>query len=383
MKMKQLAKRLILGTILVLSLTCIGKSNNQVLAATVENGFSLNPYTISTGTNEDINSATMYHFTSDGSTLVPLTVEQSSSLVLDMHVTNPGFVILELYKGDNKNSLPTNLPCQCTSDRGSRGALQVYLEKGSYLLKFPQNTYDVTARLFHNDGRKLKNTDIAVAYCDHLHPSYFTYQAAKSGYLTISEAFLKNTTSSLAVILCDETGKELTNINIIDTLTPSDVCYIVKKGKTYKLKLYALDVNGVDYYQIQTRFTEKKDTAGTSKKKATELKFNSKASGVIYYEDSINKADWFKFTVSKKQRVQIQYTSMIPSGNLYLTICDSKGNILVENYALNNSNSEGAFEIRNANHTSKLPKGTYYLKITKNDPKVSGYYTVKVSKYSD
>lgn len=367
--------------LVVLYLVLWGK--DAVFAATDIREVSIEPCVMTEGTQAEIDGISAYEFTSDGQTLVPVIIRQDGFLVMDVQIEIPGIIIVERFQEPGGNTLPDSFPCRCTVEQRKTGVLKMYLKKGTYYFRFPENTYRVRARAYVNNGKKMKDSDTLAGYCNHLQTSLFSYKATKTGYLAVSVAHLEQTTSSLVTVLCDAKGNELTDTQVRNILNPQDEIYVVKKGVTYYLKVYSLDVNGENCYRIKTKFAAKTDAGGASKKKATSIKFGEKSSGLVFAEDKDKTADWFKISVSKKQRVKFRYSSLLSSGSLLIDIYDEKGKLLVKEYAVETQDKGGSFEVLNANGTTKLPKGVYYIKVTKASKKTSGYYTIGFSKYAE
>lgn len=378
MRMK---KKFLIGIFILGVLLLLGRKNSDIYAATEGVKQLFEPYVISTGTEEDIQKASYYDFTSDGKTFVPLTVTKDSSLVINMQVKNPDYVIVEMYRDMKGGSLPDYFPCKCTIENGRKGNITIYLTKGTYYFKFPENSYTIRALLFSNEDKTLRESDLVSSYCDHLHPVIYHFQPKQDGYVMVSQKSMENTNSSMISVLCDSKGNELTNIHIFDMLHPKELMYVVKKNKSYSIKTYALDVNGMNYSQIKTKFYGKKDEGGKSKKKASTLKFGKKGSGLVLAEDSDSATDWFVVSIPKKQKVRLCYTAHINSGNLKIDIYDAKGNILKKDFIIQENDKEGEWEVLNKKGTSKLPKGNYYVKVTKMGERTAGFYTVKLTGY--
>lgn len=163
-------------------------------------------------------------------------------------------------------------------------------------------------------------------------------------------------------------------------ITEKQFRYVTNKDENLQFT-YSVD-KGTYYIEVDTsvgayianwNFKEVKDKSGASKSKATNLKIGGKAvKGIITPTDKTSKVDWFKFkvTASKKIKITLNYDT---AGEIRVEICDSKGKVLtggdITLYA-------GKDTLTLA--TSKLPKSTYYIKISKPNSKGSGYYTIKV-----
>ena len=144
--------------------------------------------------------------------------------------------------------------------------------------------------------------------------------------------------------------------------------YSVAKG-TYYIEVDT----SVGAYIANWKFKEVKDKSGASKSKATNLKIGGKAvKGIVTPTDKTSKVDWFKFklTASKKIKITLNYDTV---GKLKVEVCNSKGKVLIGgDRTVHAGKNTLTFD------SSKLSKGTYYIKISKPNSKGSGYYTIKV-----
>lgn len=367
---------------LFLCMILLGGSSVKAETKTKIEKLILEPVEIKTGSEEEIKNSSYYDFESDGITLVPLVISCDATLVMEVQTETPGFAILEMYTSkENEEEMPEYYSCRCVREQEKTDVVITELKKGTYYIKFPKNNYHLSARLFKNIGRKLKDTDLVSGYCNHLSPSEFEFKASKNGYISLEIMNLKYTDSSSIVTLCDTNETELTTVTVRDILQPKTASYVVKKGNQYKIKVYALDVNGKNFYQIKTKFVGKTNQGGASKKKATKVTYGEKGYGIAFAEEANKKADWFKITVPIKQRVKFSCTSTMSSGSLLVDIYDTEGKLLVKEYVIETNDTKDSFELRNRNGTTNLNKGTYYICVSKASKQTAGFYTIRLSKY--
>lgn len=339
----------------------------------------LTPHVLTSGSQQDLLKEPTYKFTADGKQLIRLEIPQNGSLVIDLYAKNPGYITAEIYKTADASGLPVYMQAQCTSDRWNRGSMTHYFDKGTYYLRFPENTYEAGMLLYTSKNLSLKNGSVIAAYCDYNHENTYTFKATKNGYITISENALIDTAGSITAVLCNANGKSLTENAIFRQTQNNQITYAVKKNSTYKLKIKALNVNDEQYYQIHVKHASISETSGSTKKKAVSVKFGNKVDGTVYAEDAASKADWYKITNTKAQELLLNYSGSITSGSLILDVYDSKGRKLDSYSVISNIEEENQYTLHNASGGTKIAKGTYYIKITKSRKTSTGIYSFSLS----
>lgn len=140
----------------------------------------------------------------------------------------------------------------------------------------------------------------------------------------------------------------------------------VNTGKTYQLKIEA-PASGYYVYVNNTGVTNK---SGSSKSKAATVKRGSSNARKGLIIAGSTKAQWFKFKTTKKSKVQI--TIKGGTNNKY-KIEFYKGSSKLTKWTTSFTISLAK---RTVISTSKVPKGTYYVKITPVN-KSSGWYSVQ------
>lgn len=228
----------------------------------------LEPHTLTNGNEQDQADAAKYSFTSDGKELIPIKIPENGSLVMQMYVENQGYINMEIYDSANpdEGTLPRHWSCQCTGDMGNRGNTMRYFDKGTYYVQFPANKYQVSLVFYANRSQTLKSGQNIAAYTDYNHPTYYTYKASKTGYLTIQTSSFIDTTFLPEVTLCNSKGKAITDPKSNHETTDT-IVYAVKKNTTYKIKVTSKDPYGSHYYGFSLKFTARNEKSGTTKRK--------------------------------------------------------------------------------------------------------------------
>lgn len=150
--------------------------------------------------------------------------------------------------------------------------------------------------------------------------------------------------------------------------------FAVKKGTYYIRVTTYSDV-------IKIRYTEKaiSETSGTSKAKALALKIGKVQKGLVFSEDKTSKADWYKFTLTKASKIDIQIDYNVPSGKIKYELTSSaiSGNVTGSLYSYYGETEKKEIPLKTWT-SETIPKGTYYLKFTKDDKNTNGNYSVKI-----
>ncbi|GEM_PF-5470670 len=144
--------------------------------------------------------------------------------------------------------------------------------------------------------------------------------------------------------------------------------YALKKGAYY---IRVKDMNSC--YRIRYRFYSYASQAGTSKAKAVSLTKKKTKKGILYLTDSTSKENWFKVTLSKKQKLSMIITSY-NSEKLQYQLVSANSQVTIRNSKFYPPN--GVVRMKTGD---MLPKGTYYIKVSKTTTKnASGAYSIMI-----
>lgn len=254
---------------------------------------------------------------------------------------------------------------------------------GTYYLKvmfsrqaeiYDTKTFTLYSSFISNADRSMKENVLIYSYADNSH-SDITYKikVKRTGILIFAASPIDTDNFTGIIRLYNAKKKAISAKNQLSGTQGSDsgyarIYYTVKKG-TYYLKVSAFQNYFAGYVLEKV-----KDRSGKSKAKATNLKIKGKAKeGVVLVSDSAKKTDWYKIKLKKRTRFTIIVESYV-NGRLKMEVCNSKGKTVSfgENYL---------YTAKNKFRTSgKWTKGTYYIKIKKDNKKSSGYYRLKVKK---
>lgn len=345
-----------------------------VQAATI-----LNPHVLTTGSESDLAQFSTYNIATDGTDLYRLNINKTGSVEIIMYSTDPGYISVEVHKKADGSDLPTYMGFPCTVDRNNQYTIHQYMKKGTYYLRFPQNTYRLQMNLYPSAPTTIKNGSTVAAYCDATVESEFDYKATKTGYITLNQKRLIETAAPMSVSFYNSKGKKITDV-VSDHEIATKIVFPVEKGKTYKIKIKTLTVDGQQYYQMKLNFTAFTEKSGSKKSKAVSAKLKSNIKGIIYAEDSTSTADWYEINNPANQKLKITYSGNVTSGSINLTIYNSKGKQIGTYNLMPGEDGTISCNLKNTNGSSTLPKGNYYLKVTKSRKQTAGIYQVTVKK---
>lgn len=322
---------------------------------------------------------------------VQLTVDESgkAEYIVPINIPNKGLLFVG-FKKEEADSLNTDvdlyedIECQNSIYISSTNNCAKIEEAGTYYFKFSVSDYRETKGekfifgiqtcVVSGDNMTLKNKEQVIsAFVDYTNPIYYKVSVSNPGTIT----FNVEGESSSYVTLCNSKKKALTD-EVSSSYTDGEYVYAVGKGTYYiKVKSYA------EMITAKSTVKSVKDMGGASKAKATKLTIGAKnKSGLVLATDKSKKADWFKFYNSKNQKVTVNITGIVQSGEVRIEMYYSNGKKFSSSYAILNEYRKDAsfspYVARLGATSGKLPKGTYYIKIIKDDKVTTGTYSIKV-----
>lgn len=333
------------------------------------------PYVLKTGTQEDLFKHTNYKFESDGKQLYKLEIPTDGCLQIRMHVKRAGYINTEVYKNTSKNTLPTYLPCQCTIDNGNQGIIRQYIKKGTYYLCFPENSYDIDMLMYSSATRTIRDGSVVAAYCNADITDYFTYKSTKKGYLTLDQERIIDTAAAMSVSLNTSKNKKLTDV-ISDHAIDKQIIFPVEKGKTYKIGIKTLNIDGHQYYRLKVAFHVASKHAGSKKSNSKKIALKKNQSGIIFAEDSKKVNDWYKIYNNKDQKLNLVCSAFVTSGSIDISIYNKNMKKLGTYHLLPGKGDAITYKFKNINKRSIIPKGDYYIKVSKSRKSTAGIYNI-------
>jgi hypothetical protein len=253
-------------------------------------------------------------------------------------------------------------------------------EAGTYYLKFTvYDSADVepeyyalgfASQFYSGDDRTIKNKEwTCTGSLDYSTPVYYKISAKESGSITIEV----DAEYSSNVTLLNSKKKALSEEVYVSTYSGGKTVFAVDKG-TYYIKV----TSSSDIYRLKSSFKETKDYSGATKAKAKTLAKGKLYSGLVTTSDKTGKIDWYKITLTKSQEVNITFTGSVSSGEIEIEFYGNEisGSITDR---ISSVDADGSFAAETWT-SSKLPKGTYYIKVTKSSKYTSGFYNIRLDK---
>jgi len=365
--------------IMMLCLICLPSYNafaaaNAVDLDTGEAGDVLTTYVVTTGSEDELSTYKNYEISIPFDTkeiILPITFDQkglfySSANFLDKMQS----VYLEEH-------IYADIECTNEINYSSYNYKAIIPESGTYYIKFLVKDYsDVVladykmifkSQFFTGNDKTLKNKEwVCTGNLDSEKPIYFEVVVPKAGSLTINT----ETEYSNKITLLNSSKKaisdEISNYK-------GKVCFAVKEG-TYYIKILA---DSSDIMRIESTISTITDYSGSTKAKAKALKAGKTYTGYLSATDKKGTVDWYKITLTKSQKVEMVFTGSA-SGEIKLEFYGSNISGSITQY-ISSVDDDSSFSAETWS-SSKLPKGTYYIKVSKEDTNTSGFYKLQLKK---
>lgn len=212
---------------------------------------------------------------------------------------------------------------------------------------------------------------IVTAFLSYDKPIYYKVTVSKPG----SISFNMQASYGGNVTLCNSKKKAIAN-ECKSTDTEHTFVFAVSKG-TYYLKV----TSSSSYAYVMQTTKGITDESGPSKEKAKTIKVNGdEVKALALSTEKSGKADWFKFTNDKKRKTIVDVVGTVACGGLKIDFYDTKGTSWGSRYfyPANNTNGGVSTIYYILDGTEKLPKGTYYIKVSKTSAKTNATYSVGV-----
>lgn len=201
--------------------------------------------------------------------------------------------------------------------------------------------------------------------------TYLKFKAERSGVLKVSVKEY-GYSSSYATVRLYNSEKKLRSEKVAYYSDNGTAKFGVKKGSTYYIRITDAYGSYEDDYKVGVRYTitSATDRSIGSKSKAKQIYRKDDSTKSLFVAANSNSVDYYKFkvTTARKTKITVKNDNM-SSGYITMRLYKSNGSFIkkVEVPA----GYEGYIST-----TSNLPKGTYYVKITKS-LKASGRYSIR------
>lgn len=343
-----------------------------------EFGEELETYTVTTGEDDELDTVKSYEI------YIPV---DTKKVVLPITFNEKGLFYCAAELAEEMSSVYLNLYIYSDEECTKRVSYSTYDYKaaipksGTYYIELSINDYSgnppaeyynvlFASQFFKGNDKTLKNKQWAVTgNVDTSKPVYYKVTVSKAGVLTINT----EAEYSSYVTLLDSKKKDLSEDVYAYSGNEYKAVFAVKKG-TYYIKVKSSS----DILRIKYTFTSPEDKSGASKSKATKMTAGKEYTGMITASDKKGTTDWYKITLTKSQKVEFEITGNVSSGNIKLEFYgDNISGTITRN--IDTLNEDAGFKAETWT-SDKLPKGTYYIKFTKDKDKTSGYYKIKLLK---
>lgn len=234
--------------------------------------------------------------------------------------------------------------------------------------------YTISADIYSAEDDSLSNGKAKLVALLDKDSNYYKFTMNQAGAIKVYTTYANGKECYLDVEICQKAGESYKTVSSLESVAEGSSIGLAKG--TYYIKIS----NGSDaYYSVKYVVSVSADKSGSTKQKAASLKLGTASKGIITIQDKTSKVDWYKVKLTKAKAVALSLSGDV-TGIVSLDFYDSKdgyyGGLFVSKYTKEDSGEP--YTIINGSKNKKLGKGTYYIKITKDDSKTSGSYSVKV-----
>lgn len=273
-------------------------------------------------------------------------------------------------------------------DRRIKGKAAIS-KRGTYYLKCQVLTTDAMtedpitvsgiAALFSEADAVLKNGKMRVGGSGNGSPVYYKLTMKEPGIAAAALKELpmwdKKMVSNLHLTLCDQNKKPVSSqydMVLYDELDQDYLIFSMKAGTYY----FKVETEPNSVFCINAVIKNVKEKSGNSKKNAAALG-KKWVTGLLAASEGVRDADWYKLTIETTRKVNVGFFgSITPGGSITAEFFNSKGESfgrkVITGIEEEQSFSPYVGKEWDSNHT--LPKGTYYIKVSKDRKISSGYY---------
>lgn len=373
---------LLLSILMVLSLLAPSPktyaAGNLIDLSTEEYVDEVKVYTVTTGSDADLEKINTYAVSvspEDEKAVFPVTFTQKGLFFCSYE-----------YLSDNPSStygdfaIYSDEECTKKIQYSSYNGYAAIPAKGTYYLEFSVRNYSdempedgflfsFACQFYGGGDRILKDkTWSTVGVTGSNDEVFLKVTTTKAGTLTIN----LDSDYSAYITLLNSSKKAISDETYYSS-TDGKISFAVAKGTYYlKVKTYT------NIYRIKYTFKAITETSGTTKAKAKALTKGKLYSGLVTATDKNDAVDWYKITLTKSQKVNITFKGSVSSGSIGLEFYGGgiSGSITQN---LRTVDADKSFSAETWT-SDKLPKGTYYIKITKGSKTTSGSYYLRFDK---
>lgn len=249
---------------------------------------------------------------------------------------------------------------------------------GDYYLKFkwssylvPSNSSTIAVLAYAYSGEDVTITDSyqAVYTDDYNTTNYHKLEVTSDSLVTLCANSYDSdgVVSSVSMNICDSDKMALDSFYLTSTNNYYEF-YALKKGTYY------ISSSCSDRYRIKATVMKISDKSGKNKKKAKLLKKGKTVKGMVALTESAGKADWYKIKLNKKAKIKIARSAYCTgSCSLKVQLIPASKKVIMTSDTIYMESGSSVFSTR-----GKMPKGTYYIKVSKISADYSGSYELKL-----
>lgn len=235
-------------------------------------------------------------------------------------------------------------------------------------IKNENSIYILNAFGVSGEDRVLQNGVTSLTGAINDKPIYYKLMAPNDGYITLD--FLEDveyTWNNIKITLCDSNKKVISKTINMNT-HGNKAIFAVSKGEYY-VSVSANSSYQDCIYELNSRFVQIKENSGSKLSNSKKISLGKTIKGLQTLGNT--KADWYKFEVKKKKDFSITLNKYMTVGNMKFTLYDkNKKEVKYNSHEKDNKVTYIP--------STKLSKGTYYIKIEKTNQLDSGYYSLMV-----
>ena len=318
------------------------------------------------------------------SAILPVRVGSSGCLLLWMEQKGSGTVSASkikhrLYEDEDcTKEMKLTKVSKAAKGKNSLKEGTVLLEPGEYYLKVVREEdtdkdeeviLSINGLLFSESAQLVSGEWRAVSNVNVNKKIFFSAEARENSIMKLQ---IEDFSAKGKVYLCDEEKKKISGEHTM-TKRKDSVIYVVPKG-TY----YVCVNTEAPYVRAELKMSKGEDQCGKSRKKARKLSVNGNRKKCMFsIQESAQSEHWYFFENKKEQEIQVFYNGKASGGEFSLEFFKEKTSFGV--ISLSEDKEDASFAPSSGvKGTTTLPKGKYYMKITKSSGNVSGYYSIQV-----
>lgn len=365
----------------ILAIILLGVTFNTNIVTAADN--EIQAVTIKTGKEDVAGNAYSGTLTATGDdgyirgTEVKVTTDCSGLLRFHYQGDNTDVVSLTVYSDKAKSNDIAYIVLDASPDVVKSYGL-VIPKAGTYyvdIIAVEENdvSFTLAADIYSSDdGRLSDGKPQLVTLLNEKDINYYEISLKSAGAVKVITTFANGKECMIDTAIYEKVGGKMKVISKGSYLKPFYVTGL-KKGTYY----IGISNSSDAYYSIEYKFTGVEDKSGSNKSNAAALKLGTASKGLLLISDKTSKEDWYKLTLKKDQSVTVKLSGEV-SGMIALSFYDADGDLFGNLYVDEFTTEDSAVPYAEKSKSKKLPKGTYYIKVTKTAKDTSGAYSVTV-----